>query len=81
MKMRYPSWFCAVILLVKEEFIVKNVLKKVRRAYFWKLNRNEGSDAIKNGILGIIYCFVATFILVQFTHFRVKHWIETNLLV
>ena len=58
---------CAVfsqIMLVKEEFIVKNWVKRVRKVYFWILKRKEGSDDNKNGSIGIIRC------LLQFRFWR-----------
>ena len=60
------------IVLLKETVIVINKVKRVNRIYSWIPKKNEGRDAIENGIFCIICCSVARFILVQFTRFNVK---------
>ena len=66
---QFCAFFCQT-LLVKESFIVKNLVKKGQKVFFfWIPKRNDGSDANKNGIICINHIFVAILLLAQFTRF------------
>ena len=65
------SRFCTVgskIVLIKEEFILKNGVKRVRKGLLLDSKRNVGSDDNKNGIIYIISCYKKKIIfMISFT--------------